>query len=259
MSGVINKHRAGMGLRWLIGGWRLFTRSWGVFVGMTLLLTVIMLVTTFVPLLGQLAVTLFGPVFAGGFFYAYNRVADGHKISVGDLFAAFRSGAPTGPLLGLGGLSLVFYALMFLFIVVMGSAMMMGMDAAELSRFEHFDPQTTDPRELLPAIGPLFFVAGGLALILTGLWYAAMAFAVPQVAFNSAGPINALGTSLKASLINWLPLLVSGLLSFLALLVAVPLTFGLAMLVLGPWMGASLYCAWRDIFLPQAGTSVVQA
>ena len=259
MSATINKHAAGRGLGWLGAGWQLFAKSWGVLLGMTLILTLILLVATFVPLLGQLAVTLFGPVFAGGFFYAYNRLADGHEISVVDLFAAFRSGAPTGPLLGLGALSLVFYALVFLFIIVLSSAMMMGMDAAQLSQFENFDPQTSDPRELLPAIGPMFLIGAGVMLILTGLWYAAMAFAVPQVAFNGAGPVNALGTSLKASLINWLPLLISGVITFVVMLITVPLTLGFAMLVLGPWMGASLYCAWRDIFLQAAGSSVVEA
>ncbi|MDO6459088.1 BPSS1780 family membrane protein [Granulosicoccaceae sp. 1_MG-2023] len=254
MGSTITKHPAGAGLRWLVEGWRLFAKSWGVFIGIMLVMLILMIGANFIPILGQLAVSLFGPVLAGGFFYACNRLTNDQPIGIGDLFAAFRSGAPTGPLIGLGALSLVFYLIVFVLMFFASSSMMVAMDALQAG--------SPDAAAMVPpaVVSPMMLFVSLAVLTLTALWYAAMAFAIPEIAFNGQGPVQALGRSLKASLRNWLPLLIFGLLSFLAMMIGLMVTFGLGILVIGPWTGAALYCAWRDIFLSPVSTdsSVVQ-
>ena len=58
---------------------------------MVLLLLVIMIVAAaFIPFLGGLAMTLFGPVFAAGIVVGCKALDEGEELELGHLFAGFR-------------------------------------------------------------------------------------------------------------------------------------------------------------------------
>jgi uncharacterized membrane protein len=73
-------------------------------------------------------------------------------------------------------------------------------------------------------------------------------FATPLVALNQVPVFKALGMSFKASLRNFLPILVYGLVvMILAILGAIPLFLGLLIVI--PMIYVSSYAAYRQVFL----------
>ena len=73
-------------------------------------------------------------------------------------------------------------------------------------------------------------------------------FAPALVVFHQLGPVEAMKDSFLGCLRNVLPFLVYGIMfTLLAILATIPL--GLGWLVLGPVTVASIYTAYRDIYL----------
>lgn len=220
---------SGNGWTWITRGWELFKQQPGVWIALVVVLFVIMLVISFIPIVGQIVPSVLGPVFGGGIILGTHALARGEQLEIGHLFAGFKD--KFVPLLLVGVFVLIaFFVILIVVALIAGVGMgaMMGGDMAGMG------------------MGSMLF-AILIALALSIPVYMALWFAPALVMLNDFSPIEALKTSFSACLKNIVPFLVYGVILFvLGILAAIP--FGLGWLVLGPVLAASVYAAYRDIF-----------
>ena len=223
---------AANGWSWITEGWELFKRQPGMWIGIVLLLLVILVAAGLVPIVGGLAVTLFGPVFAGGLMVGCKALDSGEDLELGHLFAGFRS--RTGTLIGVGALYLAAtVAVMIVVSLIMGVGMMTMMGG---------DPQAVE------AMGMTFLLAMLVMLALLLPVVMAVWLAAPLVVFHEQGAIDAMKGSFMGCLKNVLPFLLYSVVLLIFMVIAT-LPLGLGWLVLGPVFAASIYASYRDIYL----------
>jgi uncharacterized membrane protein len=224
---------AGHGWTWITEGWELFKRQPGMWIGIVLLLFVIFVAAAFIPVVGGLAMTLFGPVFAAGIMAGCKALESGEDLELAHLFAGFRE--RTGTLIGVGALYLAATLVVALVVsVVMGVGMMTMMGAG--------DPQAVGAMGMTFVLAMLIMMALLLPVVMA-IWLAA-----PLVVFHQHGAIEAMKGSFTGCLKNILPFLLYGVVMFLLMILA-SLPLGLGWLVLGPVFAASIYASYRDIYL----------
>jgi uncharacterized membrane protein len=223
---------AANGWNWIAEGWELFKRQPGMWIGIVLLLFVILVAAGLIPIVGGLAATLFGPVFAGGIMVGCRALDSGEDLELGHLFAGFRS--RTGTLIVVGALYLAAtIAVMLVVSLIMGVGMMTMMGG---------DPQAVE------AMGMTFLLAMLVMLALLLPVVMAVWLAAPLVVFHEQGAIDAMKGSFTGCLKNVLPFLLYSVVLLIFIVIAtVPL--GLGWLVLGPVFAASIYTSYRDIYL----------
>jgi uncharacterized membrane protein len=220
---------AGNGWQWFVGGWELFKQQPGMWVGMMVVLFIAMLVVSWIPLL-NVAVTLFGPVVAGGLLLGCAALRRGEELSFSHVTAAFQE--HLGRLIVLGLLALGAGAVIGILL-----ALGVGLDAMRAG---------SDPGYMA---GFMFRVAIAalVALALSVPIYMALWFAPALVVFNGLQPIAAVKASFAACLKNIVPFLIYGVIGLaLAFVATIPL--GLGWLVLAPVLVGSIYAGYRDIF-----------
>ncbi len=233
------KVSASNGLSWFSCGWTIFKQNVLTWILMTVVFIVLSLLGI-IPLVGALIATLLMPVLSGGIMMAVDKSNHGERVTVSDLFLAFQDKQIMRRLLTIGAIGLAIMVLLtLLFGMGMGS-MMMTMDP------EHMQVSTHN----MGWLG----VMSLLSMLISLTWWMALMFAVPLVALNQAKPVPALKRSIRASLSNWLPLLIYGLIASLLLLVAI-IPIGLGLLLVMPLLFCSVYCAFKDIF-PQSDASI---
>jgi len=226
---------ASRGVDWLAGGWRLFIRSPGLWVGLTIIVFAIFLLLSLIPLVGTLAAQLLFPALVGGLIHGARELDQGRDLEVLHLFQAFVDRALTTPMLILGvvpvALAIMLILLMFM---MLGGALGTG--------------AVTGSEELVFGVLAAGSVTLGVVGFLLGvLAAAALLYAIPLVMFGRAEPLPAIGASVQASLANILPLLVLGVLHFmLAVLASIPL--GLGWLVLFPVTTGVMYTTYKEIY-----------
>ncbi len=221
----------GMGVRsvgvdrataWIGEGWELFKRAPGIWIALVVIYFVIALVVAgLIPVVGSLAFSLFAPTFTYGWLLGARELQAGHPLKIEHLFAGFKS-PRLGSLVVLGVLSLVIG-------IALGLVAGFGMAGAVMGSGER---------------------GGGLValvvLLIVLVLIAALFFATPLVGFSNVTPVEAIKLSFAATVKNWLPLLVWGLLALLLTIVG-SIPFGLGLLVVVPVLLASYWCACRDI------------
>lgn len=224
---------AANGWTWIADGWELFKRQPGMWIGIVVLFFVIIVVTAFIPVVGGLAMTLFGPVFAGGIMLGCKALDSGEDLELGHLFAGFRS--HTGTLIGVGALYLAAtIAVMLVVSLVMGVGMMTMMGAG--------DPKDAEAMGATVLLAVLIMLALLLPAVMA-IWLAA-----PLVVFHDHGALDAMKGSFTGCLKNVLPFLLYGVvLLVLSVVATLPLLLG--WLVLGPVFAGSVYASYRDIYL----------
>lgn len=248
---------AGSGLNWIAGGWNLFKQAPGPWIGMFVIFVVVWLVLSVIPLINFFTVLVF-PVFMGGFMIAANNQRETGSLNIGDLFAGFQQKA--GPLIILGLLTLAFTIVAMIpsgVVAVVGGLTALG--SGSLSNMG----------TMLGAFG----IAIVLAVALISLVYAAVWFAPALIVLHDMPPFEAMKTSFFACFRNWTAGLLYFLLVTLVLVIAI-IPFGVGMLVArpemyvlivvvamfafflgslvaGPVMYASIYAAYRDIFIEE--------
>ncbi|HEV2432386.1 MAG TPA: BPSS1780 family membrane protein [Burkholderiales bacterium] len=224
---------AANGWTWIAEGWELFKRQPGMWIGMILLLLLIFIAAAFIPIVGGLAMTLFGPVFAAGVMVGCKALDSGEDLELSHLFAGFRS--RTGTLIGVGALYLAATIAVALVVsLVMGVGMMTMMGGGD--------------QQAMAAMGMTFVLA--ILIMLALLLPAMMAvwLAAPLVVFHDHGAIDAMKGSFTGCLKNVMPFLLYGVvLAVLSIVASLPLALG--WLVLGPVFAASIYASYRDIYL----------
>jgi len=224
---------AGNGWSWIAEGWELFKRQPGLWIGMVLLAAVIFIAASLIPIVGPLATTLFGPVFAAGVMVGCKTLDSGGELELGHLFAGFRE--RTGTLIAVGALYLAATVVVIVVVsLVMGVGMMTMMGAG--------DPQEVAAMGMTIVLAVLIMFALLLPAVMA-IWLAA-----PLVVFHEHGAVEAMKGSFAGCLKNILPFLVYSVVLFVfAIAATLPLMLG--WLVLGPVFAASVYASYRDIYL----------
>lgn len=231
----------GRGAAWWGDGWRLFTASPWMFVAVVVLFVVCLAALSIVPVVGSIAGTLLGPVFAGGLLAGCRALARGGELAVAHLFAGFSD--RLGPLIVLGLFYLIGSAVIFFVFagLLVGAVGMSGISAL----------LTGDALQA----GVAMFATLGIGALIASLVAALLGipllmacwFAPALVALRGDEPFAAMKTSFGACLSNMPPFLVYGLIGLgFAILASIPL--GLGWLVLAPVSVASIYTSYQDIF-----------
>jgi uncharacterized membrane protein len=232
---------SGNGTAWWREGWRLFTASPGIWIAITVLYVIIMVMLSFIPVLGSLATTLLAPVFAGGVLAGCRTQDHGGELRIEHLFGGFSD--RLGPLMILG----LLYLIGTLAIVgVMGTLLFAAVGVTGIATLLTGDPLQAGVAALAAlGIGALFAVLLGLLLgipLMMAFW-----FAPALVALRNDEPLAAAKASFGACLRNMMPMLVYSLLG-LAFAIVASIPLGLGWLVLAPVFAASIYASYKDIF-----------
>jgi hypothetical protein len=233
---------AGRGAAWWAEGWRIFTASPALWIGIIVVMVLIAIALNFIPILGNIAQALLWPVFIGGVLLGCHALAVGRPLEFPHLFAGFQEGR-AGPLLILGLIAFVVslaFALAIM-MLVFGAMGFSGMAALMTG-----DP-TAAMGGALAGMGIAALFAVPIALIGYGLFLMAWWFAPALVTLNRADAFAALKASFDASWKNLGALTVFGLI-FIGLAIVASIPFGLGWLVLLPVMFGGLYASWREVF-----------
>lgn len=223
---------AAQAVEWLKQGWELFLKNPGVWIAIAVIVIVIFVVLSFIPLVGQMAANLLGPVLGAGMLVGCRALAQGEELKVEHLFAGFQRN--TGNLVLLGVIALVgALAVGVVAVAIVGGGALSG------AMVGHGTGAGMAAGGFL--LGMLVFLALMVPLAMA-LW-----FAPALVVFRDSAPMDAVKTSFNACLRNIVPFLIYGLLLFvLGVLAAVPL--GLGFILLLPVAAGSVYASYVDIF-----------
>jgi uncharacterized membrane protein len=222
----------GRGLEWLKQGWQLFTKNPGMWIAIAVILMVILVVLSFVPVVGALAMNFLLPVFAGGILVGCKSLAEGGEFGIDTLFAGFKRNTSNLILVG------VFY--MIGAALVAGLVFMIGGGAAITGGMMGRGPGVG------VAVGG-FFVAMLVFLALMVPLAMAVWFAPALVVFRNAAPLEAMKVSFFACLKNIVPFIVYGVILFVLYVIAM-IPFGLGMLIMVPVSMGSVYASYVEIF-----------
>lgn len=231
----------GHGWRWLSRGFDLFRRGWPIWIINILIFVVISTLLNLVPIV-SLANMILSPMFFGGLMAGCLALDQGDELRVGHLFEGFSRNA--GKLAGVGGLYLVgaivigLVVAILLFATLGVSGVGAEMDAA-------------DQAELATQMGGMVAIIALMVFGLTIPLLMALWFAPALVMLHGLGPLEAMKLSFVGCLRNMLPFLLYGLIALVLTVLAV-IPVGLGLLVLGPMITASVYTAYKDIFLSPA-------
>jgi hypothetical protein len=223
---------AGQGWAWIAGGFDLFKKQPGIWIGLVVVLFVIMLVLGLIPIVGAIATLLLLPVFTGGMMLGCQALQRGGALEMGHLFAGFKN--QTGNLFVLGALGIVGWIIVMLPVfAIVGTGAVFGAMRGD----------TAGAGAMGVSLILAFLVAAGLSILV----YMALWFAPALVVLRGVAPVAAIKESFLACLKNIIPFLLYGII-LLVLGIIATIPFGLGWLVLGPVIIASVYLAYRDIY-----------
>ncbi len=209
-----NKVPASKGLIWFQEGWRLFRRDPILWAGMALTWTLIATFLAFIPVLGPIVSMFLFPIAFAGLLSGAKAMDAGQPLRISMLWQALQEPAKRTQLLVLA-------------IVPLGFAIVAN--------------------ALTLALGFSMFTAAviSVASIIMSL---AIVFAVPLVYFHRFEAVTAMKASFAASVANVAPLGIFLVLNMLIGSIAVPITFGFAIVILLPITSGALYRAYQTIF-----------
>jgi uncharacterized membrane protein len=230
----------GKGLTWFKDGWHCFIANPVMWIVLIILYFLILFGLQLIPLLGPLAFALASPALAGGLLFAARESLQQHPVEINQLFIGLTDPQKRIPLLLLGAIWLGLTILFGLAVtMVIGGAAGIGMLAG--SSHEFSEAATLGAAGLSAVTLMLVTLAIALAFI------AVMIYAIPLVMFHDERPVEAMKSSVQASIVNVIPLLVFGIV-YLVLAVIASIPLGLGMLVLLPVTIGALYASFRDIY-----------
>lgn len=227
---------------WWREGWRIFTRSPWVWIGVSLVLLALLYGLPQLPIIGGIAAPLLVHVLVAGLLVGAQALDSGQPLTFGHLFACFDRRA--WPLMGAGLLSLVAWFVVWLIALgvcgaIFGYSSLEGLVFGDLTELDLTS---------LATLGAAMITALSLVLVLGTPLMMAYWFTPPLIALRGDGVISAFKASFAASVRNLPPLMVFGLVGMaLAFVAAIPV--GLGLLMLGPVFLAAIYASYRDIFV----------
>jgi uncharacterized membrane protein len=223
---------AARGWDWIVGGWNLFKKQPGVWIGLTVIAVVIFVVLSFIPFVGPLALTLLGPVFGGGVMLGCRALDEGGELEIGHLFAGFRE--KFGTLAAAAAIYLAAYvAIMVVVMLITGASMfaMMGGGSPEMGA-----------GAVMGIVLAMLIAMALMVPVAMAIW-----FAPCLIVFNQRGAVEAMKESFSGCLKNIVPFLLYGLVFMIVgFVAALPLFLG--WLVVGPVFAGSIYASYRDIY-----------
>ena len=229
----------GHGWHWVTRGFWHFRQNPITWVAATVAWVLLAVITSLIPFVGSLAVTIFSPVVMAGFLIGAESQDQGKDFKIGHLFAGFSN--QFGQLVLAGVLYLVgLIACLFAVGLVMGGvfAMLGGMGG-----MEEPDPEVIAAIMSSPSMIASLLV--GLALItplIMAFW-----FAPALIALEGVSAVHAMKQSFIGCLKNALPFLLYGIVA-LVLLTLGALPVGLGLLIAIPVLVASIYASFKDIY-----------
>ncbi len=241
----------GAGWRWIAEGFRYFGRAPLIWVLIMVIFFAILLVLSMIPLVSLLT-NLLSPIFTGGLMLGCRALDRGQPLQVGHLFEGFRRN--TGTLAAVGGL----YLLGSLAILLLAGGIALLTGGGDLFAAMHTGAAGPLPGEDMNRMALGMLLAMGVALVLYIPLLMALWFAPALVVFHDLGAVAALRASLAGCWRNMLPFLLYGLVG-LVLLVLGAIPLGLGLLVVMPVLVASVYAAYKDIFLAEGGRNGLPA
>ncbi len=225
---------SGNGWQWIVDGFNLFKLNPGIWIVNLIILFVILFVLQLIPFLGHLASYILFPIFSGGLMLGCHALMRNEPLEVGHLFAGFREKA--GPLAVVGLLYLV-----GLIVILLIASVFVG--------FGVFAAMFSGGRPAMSVTMILLMLL--IVLVLSIPLAMAIWFAPALVVFHDVQPFDAMKQSFTGSLKNIVPFLIYGIIGFvLSIIATIPL--GLGWLAWGPTLVASIYTAYRDIFVQAA-------
>jgi uncharacterized membrane protein len=223
---------AGNGWQWLVQGWELFKRNPGGWILIFVIFFAIVMLCSWVPLIGFVATYVLTPILLGGVMAGCAALERGEQIEASHLFAGFRERTSSLVIVGL-----LYLAGILAILMVVGLAFGFSLVPIFLGQ-----PQP----DFAAALG-ILLLASLVLLALSIPLLMAMWFAAPLVMLHDVRPVDAFKASFFGCLKNVVPFLVYGVIAFVAAIVAsLPLMLG--WLVLGPVIMGSIYVGYRDIF-----------
>jgi uncharacterized membrane protein len=226
---------AGNGWTWITAAWQHFRARAGLWMGMVVVATLIMVGLMVIPFIGPLAQSLLWPVFVAGFAIASRKIDEGESAQFGDLFAGFSQRA--GALIATGLIAmLISAAIVFAAIAVVGTAAFAGFSGTA----------TITPAQMMAFLLASLVILALMLPLIMALW-----FAPPLIVFHEMGAWEAMKASFFGGIKNMLPFLLYGIvLTIASVLASIPALLG--WLVLGPVIAASIYTSYRDIYFSEA-------
>ncbi|MBK1645031.1 hypothetical protein CKO25_10280 [Thiocapsa imhoffii] len=230
----------GQGWMWIAAAWPLFKAQPLAWIGAIVLFYIIIVMLSFLPLLGSVLVTIGTPMLSAGLMMGAHRQASGERFAISDLFRGLSTRA--GPLALVGLLYLAFTLGILLLMVVLFLGIVMAISSAPLNLaeldLEQLDLILSEPLMLLPILIALLF-AIPLAM--------AVFFAPSLVALDQVPVLRSFSLSFFGCLKNILPFLLYGLAAILLMILgSLPILLGL--LIVLPLLTISVYTAYWDIY-----------
>jgi hypothetical protein len=221
---------AGRGWAWIAAGWEIFKRAPGIWIAMVVVYFLISMAAAFIPFLGQIATHVLVPVFGAGFVIASAKIDRGESPRFSDLFAGFEQ--RFGVLATVGAIYVV-----AALVIILGVLFASGVSFAMIAH------GGASSAAVGPMVVAILVIVGLLAPLYMALWFAA-----PLVVFHNQGAVEAMKGSFVGCLRNILPFLVfSVIVLAFGILASIPLALG--WLVFGPVLAASVYAAYKDIYV----------
>jgi len=229
----------GRGWGWLAEGFGLFKAAPGIWILNIILFFVLLFLLMLIPLLGSLGQALLSPIFTGGLMKGCHDLDRGEDLTVAHLFSGFQERA--GALMGVGAISMVGTV-----IIVIAAVGISGVGMGTFMALESGGEMSPEQlQQMLPAILLMSAVMMGLMVpLMMAVWFAPALLMLHK----EVGVLQALKLSFVGCIKNILPFLLYGIIGMLLAIVAT-IPVGLGWLVLAPMMFASIYAAYKGIFV----------
>jgi hypothetical protein len=203
----------GAGASWWAEGWRMFRSRIGAWAAIMAVYFGISLLLNDVPRIGAIAEWLLSPVLLGGIMLGCDAAHRGQPLRLSHLFDGFRS-PHFVPLLRVALWNL---ALGVLGIVVAVIVIAAGIGVSGVTDMASY---ADNPLRMWETLGLTYLLLLMLGLVFVAVLAMANWFAPALIVLHGATALAAMQTSLRASLRNWLPFLVYGLVGIAILIAA---------------------------------------
>jgi hypothetical protein len=240
----INVVNTGRGVVWLIEGFEYFRRSAGAWIGTSIILIVINIVSGVIPFVGIIIMQILTPVFIGGLLLGCRDIANDGKLLINHLFSGFNKEFGNLVVLGLiytlGSIFIMMSMVLIAFVTVGLDSFINIVNGDSTFIFEDFYTSNYVASILMIVlIGLLLFVP-----LLMAFW-----FAPALTVLDGQKPLESIKNSFIGCLKNVIPFLIYGLVGLiLSILATIPLLLG--WFILMPMIIASIYISYLDIFNP---------
>lgn len=229
---------AGRGAHWLLGAFDYFKRDWLAWILVMIIYVLISFAAAVIPILGNIALTIFMPVLMGGLMLGCKAQDDGGNFTIGHLFQGFSEHA--GQLCLIGAMYFAAVIALVIFMIIVAVVMLGGMEV--LSQLDSGNRQAIMEHGLTLLLVVLITLALSIPILMM-LW-----FSPALVVLEGESAFSALRLSVVGCAANIIPFLIYGLLGLVLSIVAtIPL--GAGWFLLGPMIIISVYLAYKDIFV----------